>query len=182
MVWKIERDKEWPKLIGNLRIPRDATYSLISLEAELKEAGRRVTQKLRQDNRRAFGMGGHAHHGGRQWRKLRPATVARKGHGIILVDGHQPTTQWLRRRQSVLGQFRVSKGMITWRIATHNSAWYAKMHQFGFWHKNFKTGKRQWIKPRPPAWISEEDARTIDTVMRGLLPPGAGPRRRKRGR
>lgn len=56
------------------------------IEKAFKQTLRRWAIRQRFLIQKAFKLGGHKHHGGRQWKKLAKSTVEKKGHDTILVD------------------------------------------------------------------------------------------------
>lgn len=157
------------------KLPSGLKINLTTARQRIKEIGKRVTEKLRRQNRQAFARGGHAHHGGKQWKGLAKSTIASKGHGKILIDGTQKNSMNMRRRQSVLGKFRIVGGSVVAEIRGINSADYAHFHQFGFVHK-----KAGWIAPRAPIVFSQSDAREIDAALNIFAGGGGKMKRRKR--
>lgn len=75
--------------------------------------GARQAGRIRQ----AFVRGGHAHHGGEQWKPLAPATIKRKGHATVLVlTGGLANSIWYTPSDST--------------VVFGSSSHLAKIHQF----------------------------------------------------
>lgn len=177
-MYEIVRDNGAGGMAVKVSIPFDAKrhgYNITRVQSILKDRGRMILQRLRTSQRDAFAYEGHQHHGGRSWRKLRPLTIDKKGHGRVLFE-----TGKMMRRQSLLGRFSYKAGHITGVVNAKNNSPYAHFHQFGFLH--VKSGK--WVGPRPPAWLSEADATFIEQSIRNAFPgsPPAGRQRKRRRR
>jgi len=162
----------WKTIPGNIRV------NVESMNARLAREGRRMTEKLRADNRSAFQMGGHRHHGGRQWRGLSEVTIMRKGHAAPLIDGKQKYTSNMQRRQSVLGRTKIIGRKLVYEVKGINNAWYSHLHQFGFVHKSYG-----YVAPRPPIVFTGKDGELADSVLDMLSRPDLRPKnKRKLGR
>lgn len=162
MVWVV--DWKW-----TYKIPANRTFNVERMSSRIAEKGRKITAKHRKNQRRAFTYGGHQRHGGRRWRKLRPATIERKGHARPLIrSGH------MRRRQSTLGMARLSGRKVYVNIRMRNNAPYSNYHQFGFVHRG-----AGFIRPRPPVSLTGADKKEIKETIKRMFPP---PRKRRRKR
>jgi hypothetical protein len=161
--WEITFEDSMRLPRGQLRrlIPGQKRMVVSELNAKVKARARDAIARIRQHNRRAFGVGGHQLHGGRKWRRLKERTIELKGHGAILIK-----TGAMRRKQHVRGDARVfADGTVRWKVVLGNRAEYAHYHGKGFTHH----WSKKFVRPRVPTVLTHKDKMMLrDEIRKGL--------------
>lgn len=134
------------------RLPRVLATQVETLSFDLRSyhepLHRAIKLVLAPSIRKNFDSGGRPN----KWKPLSERTVARKGHGTILVD-----KGILRRKSTQINAWKIDR--VEARFVGHPDTEFKMRNQFGFKFKNAK------VPPRPFALIQPEDEENIGLVF-----------------
>lgn len=161
--------KAWVKVEGKVR---DVANLANFTRSSLINASRAIKSEMLARQSIAFALGGHAHHGGKQWRPLSPATVAIKSKSNVPF----PAAPLIRTGDMSQSQ-RVSvdlgilpDGSVKYIIKVWNTKSYSGHHQSGYpnwgWNGVFKG---RWVPAREPVQITGDDLQWVASLLRQYM-------------